>query len=152
MLQVGPKGVSSLKCPSMQAFPGRLYWQSLKKDASPMDCFPVLNKDGKKKSRKDKRSLEHSKNQGHWYGGGESLNAAWPLEKGNIKLSAFVTGDEGRTEWGNLIKKYFLNSRGLSLTIEDHTPLFVSLNDPEDSGLCIQARLEMTLNCTQDKL
>ena len=33
-------------------------------------------------------------NQGHWYGGGETLRAAWPLEKGHIKLSAFVTGDE----------------------------------------------------------
>ena len=35
-------------------------------------------------------------NQGHWYGGGETLRAAWPLEKGHIKLSAFVTGDEVR--------------------------------------------------------
>ena len=44
-----------------------------------MDCFPV-----------------GGEVQGHWYGGGESLHAAWPLEKGNIKLSAFVTGDEVR--------------------------------------------------------
>ena len=42
-----------------------------------MDCFPV-----------------GAESQGHWYGGGESLHAAWPLEKGAIKLSAFVTGDE----------------------------------------------------------
>ena len=32
--------------------------------------------------------------QGQWYGGGESLQAAWPLQKGHIKLSPFVTGDE----------------------------------------------------------
>ena len=49
---------------------------------------------------------------------------------------------QGETEWGNVIKKYFLNNRGLSITIEDHTPLFVSVNDPEDSGLCIQAKYE----------
>ncbi len=43
---------------------------------SPMDCF------------------EFNKGQGHWYGGGESLQAAWPLEKGHIKMTPFVTGDE----------------------------------------------------------
>jgi len=34
--------------------------------------------------------------QGQWYGGGESLKAAWPLQRGHIKLSPFVTGDEVR--------------------------------------------------------
>ena len=47
---------------------------------------------------------------------------------------------QGRTQWGNVIKKYFLNSRGLSLTVADHTPLFVSFNDDEHPGLCLQAR------------
>ena len=35
---------------------------------------------------------------GHWYGGGENLqvfpNKAWPLEKGHIEKSPFITGDE----------------------------------------------------------
>ncbi|QQP40236.1 Uncharacterized protein FKW44_014219, partial [Caligus rogercresseyi] len=53
-----------------------LYWQSLHEDVSPMDCFPV------------------GKNQGHWYGGGETAGAAWPLDKGRIQNSPFVTGDE----------------------------------------------------------
>ena len=43
-------------------------------------------------------------NIGNWYGGGESLNAAWPLEKGHIKLSAFVTGDEVRVLAPNKIR------------------------------------------------
>ncbi len=47
---------------------------------------------------------------------------------------------QGQTEWGNVIKKYFLNSRGLSLTVADHTPLFVSFNHEEFPGLCLQAK------------
>ncbi|CAB4059217.1 unnamed protein product [Lepeophtheirus salmonis] len=98
-----------------------LHWQSLHEDVSPIDCFPV------------------GKDHGHWYGGGETAGAAWPLDKGQIRNSPFVTGDEDNTEWGNVIKKYFLNSKGFSLTIEDHTPLFVSMNE---SKFCIQARFD----------
>ena len=119
-----------------------LAWQSLSPDVSPMDCYPVGD---------DFR-------QGHWYGGGETTSGRWPLDKGQIQLSAFITGDEvpiyivlpsrtsnyslfqGRNQWGSVIKKYFLNSRGLSLTVADHTPLFVSFNDDEHPGLCLQAR------------
>jgi hypothetical protein len=56
-----------------------LAWQSLSPDVSPIDCFPLGDEF-----------------QGHWYGGGESLRGAWPLDKGHIELSAFVTGDEVR--------------------------------------------------------
>ena len=43
-----------------------------------MDCYPVG---------------DHFR-QGHWYGGGETSSGKWPLDKGQIQLSAFVTGDE----------------------------------------------------------
>ena len=75
---------------------------------------------------------------GHWYGGGESLVSQWPLDGGHISMSPFVTGDEDRTMWGNVIKKFFINSRGVSIHIADQTPLSVSLNDG-DNSLCLQA-------------
>ena len=50
---------------------------------------------------------------------------------------------QGQTEWGNAIRKYFVNSRGVSLKVADHTPLFVSVNDPKESGLCLQARYKL---------
>ena len=55
-----------------------LLWESLNPSISPKDCFYF--------------GPEH----GHWYGGGESLKASWPLEKGQINSSAFITGDEVR--------------------------------------------------------
>ena len=56
-----------------------LFWQSLHHSVSPRDCFHFGEKD-------------HP--IGHWYGGGESLQAHWPLETGHIERSPFITGDE----------------------------------------------------------
>ena len=52
----------------------KLHWESLNSHINPKDCY----------------SFGH----GHWYGGGESLHASWPLESGHINKTAFVTGDE----------------------------------------------------------
>ena len=82
---------------------------------------------------------------GHWYGGGESLVSEWPLDRGKISMEPFVTGDEDQTMWGNVIRKFFINSRGLSLRIADRSALSVSLNDDAESGearagaLCLEA-------------
>ena len=107
----------------------RVMWTALNKDTSPIDCWPV------------------GPSHGHWYGGGESLVSKWPLDNGKIKLSPFVTGDEDQTEWGNVIRKFFINSQGISITIEDDTPLSVSLNDEDNAsgghrGLCFQANFD----------
>ena len=56
-----------------------MVWQSLHQSDSPRDCFHF----GEEGSR-----------IGHWYGGGESLHAKWPLEEGHIERSPFITGDE----------------------------------------------------------
>ena len=53
-----------------------------------------------------------------------------------------VTGDEEQTEWGNVIKKFFINSKGLSITVDDATPLSVSLNDEGLPGLCLKANFD----------
>lgn len=102
----------------------RLSWQALSESTTPIDCWPV------------------GEGAGHWYGGGESLGSRWPLDKGHIRMTPFVTGDEDRTEWGNVIKKYFINSRGVSISIEDATPLSVSINDGDLPGLCLKANFD----------
>ena len=60
-----------------------MFWQSLHSSVSPMDCLSFG---------------EEGDPIGHWYGGGENLqvfpNKAWPLEKGHIEKSPFITGDE----------------------------------------------------------
>ena len=60
-----------------------MFWQSLHSSVSPMDCLSFG---------------EEGNPIGHWYGGGENLQVfpkkAWPLEKGHIEKSPFITGDE----------------------------------------------------------
>ena len=53
-----------------------------------------------------------------------------------INLSLLRTQD--KRVWGNTIKKFFLNSRGVSVMVDDKTPLFVSLNESGD-GFCLKA-------------
>ena len=60
-----------------------MFWQSVHSSVRPMDCLSFG---------------EEGDPIGHWYGGGENLqvfpNKAWPLEKGHIEKSPFITGDE----------------------------------------------------------
>ena len=43
---------------------------------------------------------------------------------------------QDQTEWGNSIKKYFANSKGVIMTIADDSPLYLSIDDHH--GLCVQ--------------
>jgi len=73
---------------------------------------------------------------GRWFGGGESSKAGWPLN--NVtKGDAFTTGDQGKTTWGNVIKRFFLSSRGVSLEVDDANPLFVFV---DGGSLCLESK------------
>ncbi|XP_073978465.1 myogenesis-regulating glycosidase isoform X2 [Rhodnius prolixus] len=100
----------------------RFTWQSLHPDTILTDCF------------------ENGGQYGHWYGGGRTLGMAWPVELGQVEMSAFVTGHIGRHRWGSVLKRYFINSKGVALYIDPNTPLYVSINADEEASLCLQAR------------
>ena len=97
----------------------RVVTQSLSKEISPCDCWPVGGPGAP-----------------HWYGGGESLVSSWPLGRDSLNMTPFVTGDEQRRLWGNVIRKFFINSKGISIKVENDSPLSVSLNG---QSLCFQA-------------
>lgn len=100
-------------------------WQSLSPSYNPMDCF-----DWTKELR------------GNWYGAGQIQNIAYPLEKGYSVLepSPFVTGDVRRNSFGNVLKRYFINSKGAAILIDSETPLYVSINANKSNELCLQAK------------
>jgi len=72
----------------------QITWQSLNPGIDPTDCFDWSG-------------------DGHWYGGGQARNMTWPAELGVVKLSPFITGDVNQQQWGNVLKRYFLNSKGI---------------------------------------
>ncbi|XP_075219236.1 myogenesis-regulating glycosidase isoform X2 [Lycorma delicatula] len=99
-------------------------WVSLDPDLHPTDCY------------------EDGDNYGHWYGGGRTLGMAWPVELGRVEMSAFITGHVGRHRWGSVLRRYFINSRGVAISVDHETPLYVSINADEKTRLCLQARYD----------
>ncbi|KAK9296267.1 hypothetical protein QLX08_009689 [Tetragonisca angustula] len=97
-------------------------WQSLNSYYSPKDCF------------------DWSPKRGHWYGGGQVQNMPYPLERGRLELSPFVTGDITKHPFGNVLKRYFLNSKGATILVDPETPLYVSINANRSNNFCLQAK------------
>lgn len=101
-----------------------LKWMSLKDEITPCDCFDM------------------SQGSGHWYGAGQTSQTAWPLEKNTQSFAPFVTGRIEKHPWGNVLKRYFLNSKGAAIIVDDSNPLYVSINDLESRELCLKAKFD----------
>ncbi|XP_059479473.1 myogenesis-regulating glycosidase isoform X1 [Neocloeon triangulifer] len=97
-------------------------WQSLSHQHHPTDCF------------------DWSFSKGHWFGGGLASGGAWPLEKGHVRMAPFVTGSVPGQSWANVLQRYFLNSQGAAILIDDDSPLYVDLNSTMASKFCIKAK------------
>lgn len=97
-------------------------WMSLAESVTPSDCFDMSTS--------------------HWYGGGQPSDPAWPLEKTSQKYSPFITGRIERHSWGNVLKRYFINSKGAAIIIDDTNPLYVSVNESNSKELCLMAKFD----------
>lgn len=97
-----------------------LHWTALSQNIYPTDCFDMT--------------------QTHWYGGGQTAESAWPLEKGGHDFHPFITGKVTKHEYGNVLKRYFLSSKGAAILIGDSTPLYVSISENEE--LCLRAKFD----------
>lgn len=97
-------------------------WQALGDSMLPTDCYDV------------------DEEEDHWYGGGLTRDAKWPLEKDSFDFSAFITGDARVQQFGNAMKRYFINSRGVAIKVDDKTPLYVSMNRNGSRQFCLKAQ------------
>ncbi|XP_076259597.1 myogenesis-regulating glycosidase isoform X2 [Rhynchophorus ferrugineus] len=100
-----------------------LKWISLNEQLAPTDCFEMTT------------GL-------HWYGGGQNQESAWPLEKGYHDFQPFVTGNVENHEWGNVLKRYFINSRGAAIIVDERTPLYVSIRGDVKKEFCLSAKYD----------
>ncbi|CAH1099618.1 unnamed protein product [Psylliodes chrysocephalus] len=99
-----------------------LQWISLSENLFPTDCFDMSN--------------------AHWYGGGQTAENAWPLEKGSFFYQPIITGNIETHEWGNVVKRYFINSKGAAIIINDKTPLYISIKDAPKKEFCLRAQYD----------
>lgn len=97
-------------------------WQALADDLHPTDCYDVDEEDD------------------HWYGGGLTRDAMWPLEKDSFDFAPLITGDARVQQFGNALKRYFINSRGVAIKVDDKTPLYVSMNRNGSRQFCLRAQ------------
>ncbi|XP_065366290.1 myogenesis-regulating glycosidase isoform X1 [Calliphora vicina] len=98
-----------------------LNWQSLREAYYPTDCF------------------ELKRNNGLWFGGGITRNMNWSLSESDFDFAPFSSGDMKVHQFGNGIKRYFINSIGVAIQVSDKTPLHIAVNATTNE-FCLRAR------------
>jgi hypothetical protein len=99
-------------------------WIALNDAIAPTDCYDL------------------SQPNDHWYGGGQTAESAWPLEKGNHDFAPFITGRVDKHEYGNVLERYFISSKGAAIIVDDATPLYVSISGVDNKELCLRAKYD----------
>ena len=95
-----------------------------------------LTVNGRNTTLTDGFSLDGS----HWYGGAQIRSNEWPLEKLNRRQMPYVAGDSFADQWGGVQERYWLNSKGVAIFVENDVPLFVSLNSNSDRSLSLVSK------------
>lgn len=97
-----------------------LKWQSLSSGFFPTDCY------------------ELTPDNGLWFGGSITKGMEWSLSTANFDFTPFGSGDTTVHQFGNAIKRYFINSIGVAMQVSEKTPLHISVNRTKDQ-LCLRA-------------
>ncbi|XP_053948171.1 myogenesis-regulating glycosidase isoform X1 [Anastrepha ludens] len=98
-----------------------IQWQALGSGIYPTDCY------------------ELKRDNGLWFGGGFTKGMEWSLSSANFDYAPFGSGDAKVHQFGNGVKRYFINSIGVAMQVDDHTPLHISVNQTENR-FCLRAR------------
>lgn len=96
-------------------------WQSLDEYHYPEDCY------------------QFSEEGGHWYGGGITKDNDWPFDAATFDYTPFITGDSKIQQFGNALKRYFISSGGVSIQIDERTPLYINMNKNKSRAFCMRA-------------
>ena len=82
-------------------------WEGLADDVTQADCFEL--------------------GEGvRCHGGGLLNNAVWPLERAVVPRQSFLTGARGAGgALGPVLERYWVTSRGVTILVEDDSPLQV---------------------------
>nr|XP_039274017.1 myogenesis-regulating glycosidase-like [Styela clava] len=96
-----------------------------KQSGSPKDCFPMTT--------------------GQWFGGPEVFRPHWPFSNNlSIPMQMYTSKDviahKEEDVYGSFVERYFLNSLGIAIIVDDLTPLWIGINDNFDDRLCLMAK------------
>ncbi|KAI8036043.1 myogenesis-regulating glycosidase isoform X1 [Drosophila gunungcola] len=97
-----------------------LQWQALTPGLLPTDCY------------------ELKRDNGLWFGGGVTKGQEWSLSYANFDFAPYASGDSKIHQFGNGVKRYFINSIGVAMQISERTPLQLGVNRTENR-FCLRA-------------
>lgn len=76
--------------------------------------------------------------QMHWFGGPQHRKQFWPIEKASYKDYSYLTKEQDNV---GVAERYWLNSKGVFIYVEDTTPLFIEQNvENAENKLCFVAK------------
>ncbi|KAL7744477.1 hypothetical protein ACLKA6_001852 [Drosophila palustris] len=97
-----------------------LQWQALTPGLLPTDCY------------------ELKRDNGLWFGGGITKGQEWSLSYANFDFMPYASGDNKVHQFGNAVKRYFINSIGVAMQVSERTPLQLGINRTENQ-FCLRA-------------
>ncbi|XP_064540597.1 myogenesis-regulating glycosidase isoform X2 [Drosophila montana] len=97
-----------------------LQWQALRPGLLPTDCY------------------ELKRDNGLWFGGGITKGQEWSLSYANFDFMPYASGDHKVHQFGNAVKRYFINSIGVAMQVSERTPLQLGINRTENQ-FCLRA-------------
>jgi len=73
-----------------------------------------------------------------WFGGGVTKGQEWSLSYANFDFAPYASGDSKIHQFGNGVKRYFINSIGVAMQVSERTPLQLGVNRTENR-FCLRA-------------
>lgn len=74
----------------------------------------------------------------HWYGGPERYYQPWPIEK--LSLNGSQPYIIKNSDNNAVAERYWLNSKGAFIFVDDKVPLFVDQNQQQHGKVCFIAK------------
>lgn len=79
----------------------------------------------------------------HWYGGPQIFHQYWPIEKLSLANYSYVAKQQDNV---GVAERYWLNSMGSFVFVDETTPLFINQNVGDRNTLCLTVQNSLPYN------
>ncbi|XP_062553949.1 myogenesis-regulating glycosidase-like isoform X2 [Armigeres subalbatus] len=83
----------------------------------------------------------------NWFGGPEQKNQHWPIQKLQLQNYSYLSKQVDNCA---VAERYWLNSLGSFIFVDDETPLFVDQNSREPGCLCLEAKKHLPYDTREE--
>lgn len=85
----------------------------------------------------------------NWYGGMQTFHQYWPIEKFSLQNYSYVAKQQDNV---GLAERYWLNSAGSFVYVDDAAPLFINQNVKDSNELCLTVQNALPYNVRTPKI